>query len=240
MQIRCVWEHNGGDSLLYAENLIGAFTRGASLDIALAKMPQEAASYLKWRGEPVPARFAPAVVQEKASELTVCDADSDVLFDAEQGRLCMEEYEALKALAMKSARDFQSLYDAIPRKDESCLAVRKTFYGQIPRTAFEMYEHTKNVNDYYFGEIGVETDHDGSITDCRARGFARLEQKDGFLENAVYRGSYDEQWSLRKVLRRFIWHDRVHAKAMYRMAVKTFGEGICNPFYFDLYTEGKA
>jgi len=25
------------------------------------------------------------------------------------------------------------------------------------------------------------------------------------------------------VLRRFIWHDRIHSKAMYRMAVRTFG-----------------
>ena len=38
-------------------------------------------------------------------------------------------------------------------------------------------------------------------------------------------GSYDEEWCLRKVLRRFLWHDLIHAKAMYRMAVKTFGAG---------------
>lgn len=27
MRIRCVWEHNGNDSILYAANCIGAFTR---------------------------------------------------------------------------------------------------------------------------------------------------------------------------------------------------------------------
>ena len=32
---------------------------------------------------------------------------------------------------------------------------------------------------------------------------------------------------------RFLWHDRIHAKAMYRMAVKTFGENcLKNPFGF--------
>ena len=31
-------------------------------------------------------------------------------------------------------------------------------------------------------------------------------------------------WSVRKVLRRFIWHDRIHAKAMWKMVKKTFGE----------------
>ena len=115
------------------------------------------------------------------------------------------------------------------------MPVRSTFYGQLPRTAFEMYEHTKNVNDYYFGEIGITTDHEGSIVKCRERGFGLLESQPDFLENTVYLGSYDEEWSLRKVLRRFIWHDRIHAKAMYRMALKTFGNNaVPNIFHFDV------
>lgn len=232
MEIRCVWEHNGNDSLLYAVDHPGAYTRGETREIALGKMAAELRAYQAWRGEPLDGPPEPVIVQEKASALTVSDADSDVLFDAEQAPLCLPEYEALKALAMRSARDFYALYRAIPDKDKSCLPVRDTFYGPVPRTAREMYEHTKNVNDYYFGEIGVETDHEGSIADCRARGFALLERRPDFLDNAVYQGSYDEAWSLRKVLRRFVWHDRIHAKAMYRMARRTFGDGIPNIFHF--------
>ena len=98
-----------------------------------------------------------------------------------------------------------------------------------------MYEHTKNVNAYYFGEIGVQADNNGTIEECRKRGFELLAHQPEFLENKVYLGSYDEEWSLRKVLRRFIWHDRIHAKAMYRMAVKTFGNDVVpNVFSFDL------
>lgn len=37
MEIRCVWEHNGEDSLIYAENFPGAFTRGANRDIAIER-----------------------------------------------------------------------------------------------------------------------------------------------------------------------------------------------------------
>ena len=133
---------------------------------------------------------------------------------------------------MRSAQDFLALYEAVPDKNKSCLPVRKTFYGQVPRTASEMYEHTKNVNDYYFGEIGVGADHEGTIVECRRRGFALLESRPDFLKNTVYPGSYGEEWSLRKVLRRFIWHDRIHAKAMYRMAVRTFGGNIPNVFHF--------
>ena len=232
MKIRCVWEHNRNDSMLYSDNFVGAFTRGETKEVAIQKMPSEIMSYLKWKGEMVSDSFEPVIVQEKESSLTVSDADSDVLFEEEKKPLSICEYEELKALALKSARDFQALYDAIPDKNKSCLPVRTTFYGQIPRTAFEMYEHTKNVNDYYFGEIGVEADHEGNIVECRQRGFAVLESRADFLKNTVYLGSYDEEWSLRKVLRRFIWHDRIHAKAMYRMAVKTFGADIPNVFHF--------
>ena len=34
-----------------------------------------------------------------------------------------------------------------------------------------MYEHTRNVNDYYFDEIGISTDNEGSIVECREREF---------------------------------------------------------------------
>ena len=86
---------------------------------------------------------------------------------------------------------------------------------------------------YYFAEIAVDADHDGNIYECRKRGFESLESNPDFLQNTVRKGSYGEDWSLRKVLRRFIWHDRIHARAMYRMAIKVFGaESIVNPFYF--------
>lgn len=114
------------------------------------------------------------------------------------------------------------LYDDIPDKNKSILPKSKTFYGEVPRTAHEMYEHTKSVNSYYFGEIGVDVDNNGTIFECRKNGFERLEQNLTYLDNKVVIGSNNELWSLRKVLRRFLWHDRIHAKAMYKMAIKTF------------------
>ena len=235
MIIKCVWEHNGGDSLLFADNFVGAFTRGASKDSALQKMPAEIRSYLRWKGVSAPDTLEAEIIQEKQSELTVSDADSDVIFDSERKELSMSEYAELKALALKSAQDFLTLFQAVPDKNKSCLPVRETFYGQAPRTAFEMYEHTKSVNGYYFGEIDVPADSEGDILTCRERGFASLENRPDFLKNTVFLGSYDEEWSLKKVLRRFIWHDRIHARAMYRMAVKTFGhDSVPNVFRFDI------
>lgn len=234
MDMECTWEHNGNDSIIYSKEYIGAYVRGENREAALQKMPDEIASYCSWLDIPAPDEINFFISQHKASELNIKDADSDVILDSEKGTLSMDEYLRLKDLALKSAEDFLRLYNSIPDKDTSCLPQRKTFYGDVPRTAREMYEHTKNVNAYYFGEIGIEADNDGDILSCRKRGFDLLEQQPDYLENTVFDGSYGESWSLRKVFRRFVWHDRIHAKAMYRMACRSFPEAyIPNIFRFN-------
>lgn len=231
--MKFVWEHNGNDTLLYSVDCVGAYTRGENLDVAISKVKKEIEAYSLWKNQKVEQGFEIEIIQEKNSNLQIADADSEVLFDSEKEPLSRKEYEELKTLVLKSASDFYSLYSAIPDKSESCMPLRKTFYGNVPRTAQEMYEHTKSVNSYYFGEIGIEVDNEGTIYDCRKRGFKLLEQTEGFLENPVIEGSYDELWSLRKMMRRFLWHDRIHAKGMYRMAVKTFGkDNVPNSFKF--------
>lgn len=233
MVINCVWEHNGNDTLLYCVDFPGAYARGESLEAAMAKMAGEVTSYLQWKGESIPDSFKVKIVQEKQSDLQIRDADSDVLFDKEREPLTAEEYTELKMLVLKSAEDFLTLYQSIPDHSRGCDPVRKTFYGQVPRTAEEMCTHTKNVNEYYFAEIEVDADNEGTILDCRRRGFEQLEKQPDFLQNRVIGGSYGEDWSLRKLLRRFLWHDRIHAKAMYRMAIKVFGdEKTPNPYCF--------
>ena len=158
MIIKCVWEHNGNDSLLYADNFIGAFTRGASKEEAILKMPEEIRRFQLWRNEEPFDEYTVEIVQEKGSDLQIKDADSDVLFTTEKEPLSAEEYLYLKSLALKSAEDFYSLYSSFPDKHKSILSYRKTFYGSVPRTAEEMYQHTKNVNEYYFSEIGAGTE----------------------------------------------------------------------------------
>lgn len=219
----CVWEHNGDDSLLYSVEFPGAFARGETLEAALGKMEREVRAFLRWRGTPADGPLSFEIVQEAASGLDICDADSDVLFVSETGPLSRDTYRERKALALRSARDFQALYDAVPEKDVSGALPRRTFYGPAPRTAAEMYAHVWQVNAYYFGEIGVDADNDGTILDCRLRGFAALEATPGYLENRVYHGSYGEDWTLCKLLRRFVWHDRIHARALWRMAARLFG-----------------
>ena len=91
MTINCVWEHNGRDTLLYAVDFVGAYTRGETLEAAILKMQTEISSYLQWSGQKADMRMDVAIIEEKVSELTICDADSDVLFESEKAPLTTEE-----------------------------------------------------------------------------------------------------------------------------------------------------
>ena len=232
MKLACVWEHNGEDSLVYVRDYPGAYARGRNLQEALSKIGVEMRSYCRWAGLSWKESCEIEIAEEKASHLSISDADSNVIFETEKAPLTQTQYEKLKELALYSARTFEALYQAVPDKACSALKERETFYGKVPRTAAEMYAHTRQVNSYYFGEIQVEADNEGSLEEWRRRGFIELEKQPGFLENRVFAWE-DETWSLRKVMRRFIWHDRIHARALWRMACKTFEGFDANPFEFE-------
>ena len=86
MTVNCVWEHNGNDTLLYAADYPGAYTRGESLETAVGKMPREIVLYLKWCGGSIDDDMKIAIVQEKSSNLDIKDADSDVFFKGKKNR----------------------------------------------------------------------------------------------------------------------------------------------------------
>ena len=224
-------EWNGGH-LLWSETYPGLALRGESRKAALAKLPGELRRYCRWLDVPVPTDLT-LTWEEHPSALSIQDADSDAILPSELRPLTTAEYAAGRDLALRSAGDFLALYRSIPEKDALLRPRRKTFYGPIPATAEEMYQHTKNVNAYYFGEIGVEVGNDPDILACRRRGFSLLERQPDFLQNPAFDGSYGETWTLRKLLRRFLWHDRIHARALYLRAAGRFGpDTVADPFFF--------
>lgn len=234
MTIQAVCEYNDGGFLIYAVNFPGAFVRGKTENEALAKFGGELRSYLRWSGisKPDPENPTVEIVQRKLSSLAICDADSDVLFDAEKKSLTQEEFAQLKLLVLKSARDFHRLYESIPNPDISGRAPRQTFYGPVPNTPREIYEHTNRVTSYYTAAFGLETENLADIYSNRLQALSELECLPDFLSGKVYTADDLEEWTLRKVLRRFLWHDRIHAKAMWRTAHALWGSDIVNPFYF--------
>ena len=230
---RIAAEYNEKGCLLYSIDFVGAYARGESIENALPKFSHEIAQYCKWRNIDYDGVCLNRIIQQTVADVDVSDADSSIIFDLEKAALTVEEYASLRDLTLKSAQDFLILYESVPDKTGTILQPRETFYGDKPITVQQMYEHTKSVNNYYFAEIDVAATNEPDIYLCRKAGFDALEKTSDFLSNPVIDGSYGEQWSLRKVLRRFIWHDRIHAKAMYKMACQLCGkENIANPFMF--------
>ena len=231
MEIRAVLEYNQDGSLLWAENVPGASSRGATPEEAEGKLPAEVRRFLRWRDGFAPEDFSVRVARKKESRLDIRDADSDLLLDSEKNPMTWEEYAGLKALVLRSAGDFQRLYDAVPDKGRTGLPERKTFYGEIPRTAEEMYRHTNQVSNYYIGELGAAFENLPDILENRGLALQMAESLPDFLQNRVTAGSFGELWSLKKALRRFLWHDRIHAKALWRMAGRIWPD-IPDPFCF--------
>ncbi len=226
-------EYNEKGELLYSATFPGAFTRAATLTEALAKFPHEIRCYCTWSdddfrtGEPLLSR----VTEEHLTNLQVEDADSDVIFASERNPLSISAYERLKHLALKSAADFTQVCRSIPDPDAILMPHRKTFYGDCPNTAKRIFLHVSKVNNYYFSQLGIEIKEGPELTRGRAEGFEQLEKKKRFLDSDVVEGDGGKLWSIAKLLRRFIWHDRIHARAMVRQGLH-HGFLIADPFGF--------
>lgn len=234
MEIQAVCEFNDAGYLFYAVNYPGAYVRGATENEALAKFGGEIRSYLRWCELEAPPRDDPPVriVQYQESSLCIRDADSDVLFDAERAPLTEAEYNTLKLLVLRSARDLRTMFESIPNPDISGRPPRVSFYGPVPRTPREMYRHVNDVTAYYTAPYGIETEQVSDLYANRMLALGELEALPDFLSGSIHIAPDGEQWTMRKTLRRFLWHDRIHAKAMWRTASALWGSSVENPFDF--------
>lgn len=232
MIIRAIIEYNEEGYMIFAENFPGAFSRGKTRDEALGKLIGEVKQFVLWSTEmDCSDDCSIEVIQEEKSNACISDADTTIIFDGEKLPLTLDEYQYTKSLVIKSARDFKILYGSIPDVKKTTLPARQTFYGSIPRTPEEMYFHTNIVTKSYLDGIAfIENDTDIYLN--RIAAFQQIEQASNYLDNSVYTHMYGEPWSLKKAMRRFIWHDRIHSKALYRVAIKLWGERIANPFHF--------
>ena len=234
MKIEAICEYNRDGYLIFAENYPGAYVRGITENEALAKFGGEIRGYLRWNGTENPSLDAPEihVTQRFLSDAQVCDADSRVLFESEKLPLSEQAYQNMKLLVLKSARDFNKLFESIPNPDISGRPHRSTFYGPVPRTPREMYEHTNLMTSCYTAAFGLKTENVPDIYVNRLQALSDLEDLPDFLSGKIYTAPNGEEWTIRKILRRFLWHDRIHAKAIWRTAYALWADSIENPFYF--------
>lgn len=233
-RLRVAIEENANGAMVHLVDLPGAFARGRAVREALAKAPREATQYHRWLGYgDLPISYGVDVVQRETNAARLDDADTEILLAAERTPDA-ETIQRLCRLAIKSAADFQLLYDSLPDKTIPDPAKqRKTFYGDTPASAEQMLEHADEVRWYYLGRIGLQCpEGDRGFLWNRCDAMRTLLESGKAFEETVFEAD-GESWTVTKVLRRLLWHDRIHARAMYRLAARQWGAStIANPFWF--------
>ena len=203
---------------------------------ALEKFPKNLSVFAQWAyGVPMPdlAESDFVVTHAYKTDLAVEDADGNVLFPSERLPMDMTEYTQKKQLCLRSAQDFEKLLNSIPQKDRALRKSRRTFYGKIPYSAREMADHTNRTLEYYASGLGIAFENEGGLFENRKRLFRAIESTPNFLLPRVHEAPDGELWTLRKLLRRLLWHDRIHAHALWRRAITFWQkERIANPFFF--------
>lgn len=233
--VNAVVEYNDYGFLVFAENYTGAYVRGKNESEALNKFNNEIRQYIRWSqkvdiGEDE--EISIKIIDKVKSVNQVSNADTGIIFESERKPMTYQQYDKLKDLCVKSACDFQVLYNSINDKNSFVRKSKRTFYGSMPVTANQMYKHANLMLSNYAGEIGVTVINNPDISNNRKQFFNFIERYPTYLKNYIYRGNINELWTLKKVIRRLIWHDRIHAKALWRLGIKLEEKSMLNPFYF--------
>ncbi|MBQ6078245.1 MAG: hypothetical protein IJK12_03840 [Clostridia bacterium] len=234
--IEVIAEYSDKGAMLWADAYPGAYARGETVSKALEKFPKNLSVFAQWAyGVPMPdlAESDFVVTHAYKTDLAVEDADGNVLFPSERLPMDMTEYTQKKQLCLRSAQDFEKLLNSIPQKDRALRKSRRTFYGKIPCSAREMADHTNRTLEYYASGLGIAFENEGGLFENRKRLFRAIESTPNFLLPRVHEAPDGELWTLRKLLRRLLWHDRIHAHALWRRAITFWQKDrIANPFFF--------
>ena len=233
-----VSEYNGTGVLLHFPEYLGAYTRGKNEAEAVYKAPDELKAYTAWAKLPMPDKKVHMIHRVRAKEnLQISDADSEILLDCDTSRFDEIDFDKWCGLSIFSARCVAELYDSINDKEwAQPEKMRPTFYGKTPSTATEMLMHIDQVSGYYLSRIGIKADFEkGKLIENRERCMELLHESYAARPFNLFECD-GEYWTESKVLRRYLWHDRLHAKAMFRHGIKSgmSVNELNNPFHFSV------
>ncbi|MGI0511804.1 hypothetical protein [Treponema denticola] len=218
-----IYETNGLGFLGWITDLPGAYIRGKTLEEARGKVNKEIALCTEWLN------FEKAIDMQineeiKKSDLHIEDADSDIIFDSELIDFDKkEEFLFWCNKILLSGTKTEEIYKRMKNKSLIDITMkRKTFYGDVYCTINDQYRHIVNVQNYYLNQIGTEMNIADELRLNRMEFIEKLKEKYLKEGNKLYRNE-SEDWTVKKVIRRTIWHDRIHIRAIERMENRLSG-----------------
>ena len=226
-------ETNGKGFMGFIVELPGAFVRGPDEPSALSKVLAEAQSYVRWLHASDKISTQLQVVQRHSCSLMVEDGDCEILLDSDKGFVGHSEWTQLVDLVKYSGQTFNSLFEHAQLKDWVDEArVRQTFYGANKKTIKEIFDHVKRTQYYYLSRTGQRAfeDESESLPTTRDECLKTLNKLFDKQSNSKVYAVDNEDWTLKKIMRRFIWHDRIHGKAIVRILDKQKGLGLISDY----------
>ncbi len=238
--VSIAFESNGKGCFGHVIEYPGAFVRGRTEAEALGKVQQEVKSYLAWLGRrQKPGHLATDVPQRHHCSLMIEDADSEVLLDADIGETTSGEFDEMIKLCRYSGSTFVSLYEKAKFKDwVDDSKRRKTFYGDALKTIGETFNHVKRVQYYYLSRAKIPFgEKSRDFLEIRRHCLDELRKSFERNKNSIIFDVDNESWTLKKILRRYVLHDRIHGKAIVRMLEKQKRQAVIrrydDPFRFE-------
>ena len=232
------FETNGSGWIGYVAALPGAFVRGRSESECLSKVDKEIRRYSLWLGLTPPSSHRISVSKVRRSELHVEDADNEILLEQDREALSNSAFEDWCQIASFSGVCFQQLYDAATLREwRDPARVRKTFYGECPSSIQDVYQHVDRVQGFYQQCLGLDSAFESrTFVERRGECLQRIGDLYGNESAATVRCVDGEEWTNAKALRRYIWHDQIHAKSIVRTLQRQSAEGLIDevhdPFEF--------
>jgi predicted RNase H-like HicB family nuclease len=211
-----------GKWLAWVFELTGCFSRGSSESDAIAGARPAVEGYFEWvgrHGRPM-RRSDDEVEIEVAETFYSYASENDYLVNAffEDDRRPLTDVDAEEGLWLLGCtrRDLAAVLDRIPRE---------RFERPIPGDAFgsleKIAEHVATAEWWYFDRLGMAFPWaelpEGlgeKLEKVRAQTVELLPKLVGDGRIVERRG---ERWSARKVLRRALWHERVHTWQLARL-----------------------
>jgi hypothetical protein len=202
--------------------LPGCFSRSESREEAIACAPRAIADYFNWRDgyervtEDIAAALTVAVVEEYRNYETLDGYWVNAFFDFDRRPLAPSDTDDIRWLLSCTRSDLMATVQRIPVS-----ALDQPIEAERFATIRGVLKHVALAERWYFDKLGLAVPKEDLGTDI----FNMLEvvrrntivQLPRLAHDTSVRDVHGELWSARKIVRRTLWHERVHTWHLQRL-----------------------
>lgn len=228
-----------GSTQIFIQELPGCYSRSPTLDEAVAKAPLKIREFLDWlRGQGEDIAESDYDIETEISEIVrgnwpVNLGDSQALFKADLRPLERKEVERCIRFIRYAREDFMNLYSSTPKDAKEWKPDQTT-----PRNIKRIAEHVADVDLFYLERLRARRSMDWPLGFLEASNELAIMRLSNLSEDEMnctvsqhnpggWTGTTEpEGWTARKVLRRFVWHERLHtatARKLLRLYLDRMG-----------------